>query len=158
MILLVIKLQNATVYHPSVLLNSQSSVFKRYSEVYRPLRVKAGFLALNYYSWFLYRRVFIVAILLLLNASPLTQLLLHILLGLIEVFLLLCHWPFVDRVDQMFSVINAFFVLSIYCFLLYTCLSNNDSEEVDSQGWIMIVVVIVFNGVSFLAIFIFKAF
>ena len=56
----------------------------------------------------------------------------------------------------MFSVINAFFVLSIYSFLLYSCLSNNESEEVESQGWIMIVVVIVFNGVSFLAIFIFK--
>ena len=94
MIILMVKLQNTTGHPPHVLEDKRSSLFQTYGEVFSPLRVKAGFLALNYFSWFLFRRLIIIVLLLFLNEYPLIPLIGHILLALFEVLLLALRRPF----------------------------------------------------------------
>ena len=156
LILLLIKLQNATGHPAYVLEDRRSSIFRRYSEVYRPLKVKATFLGLNYFSWFLFRRLLVVGVLLFLHSWPLVQLMIHLLLAVIEVWILVSRRPFIGKCDNFFSLCNGLFILGIYCFLLFSYFSEEEAETLESYGWVMIIVVIGYNGLAMLLIFLIK--
>lgn len=72
-----------TAYPYYELSDATSTVKNLYGEVYEGLHLQRGFIALNYFTWFLFRRFLIAICLVFFSFLPLLQLSLHIALSLV---------------------------------------------------------------------------
>ncbi len=118
LVLLLFRFLSLATLPPRILADRQSKVTRKYGEAYVELSTDHGFLALNFFSWFLFRRL-MIAIAMTFFAD-LTLLKLGICLGLtaMELGILLGFRPFKLRVDQAFNIWNAVALLVVYALFI----------------------------------------
>ena len=145
-----------TAYPASDLTDSDSIISRRYKEVYSMLNVKRSFMASNYFTWFLFRRMIIIVTLLFLFKYPLLQILLHIALSVIDLIILLRAKPFLLRMDQCFNIFNSVFLLALYFLVILIHYFSHLPKMKETLGWIMILGVAGINVVNILALTILK--
>ena len=77
-----------------------------------------GFYPLQYFSWFVIRRLVLIVVILFFVRVPLVQIILHILLAILDlVFLCVCK-PFRERIDLLFNMFNTVALIALYFIVL----------------------------------------
>lgn len=114
---------NVTAHSPHELVDSRSRVASLFSEAYSRLHVNKGFLALNFFSWFLFRRFTIVMAIILLKIYPFTQIVIHIALAVLDLLILSLWKPFASKFDLVFNLINSTALLLFYGLVMALHLS-----------------------------------
>ncbi len=150
------KFMNITAHPSYELKDKRSAVSRRFGEAYNMLNLKGGFIASNYFTWFLFRRLLIICIVLYLVALPMIQISLHLLLAVIDLFILIRYRPFVFKLDMIFNILNSCFLLFMYILVLLIHLNKESVQSRESLGWIMILGIVAINSFNMLAIIIIK--
>ena len=147
---------NVTAHSPHELVDSRSRVASLFSEAYSRLHVNKGFLALNFYSWFLFRRFLVVMTIIFFHHYPLTQIIFHIMFGLLDLIFFVRFKPFKSKLDIGFNIWGALFLLSMYSLLFPLYAYQDDFKAYNLIGWIMVFSIIAYNSLTILCLILFK--
>lgn len=120
------------------------------------VNLKRSFLASNYFTWFLFRRMIIIVTLLYFLNNPLVQITIHLLLAVVDLVILLKARPFLQKVDQCFNILNSLFLLGLYIVVILMYNFSHIVKVKETLGWVMILAILSINGFNLLAITIVK--
>ena len=147
------KLMFVTAYPYFELQDKSAPVHKLYSEVYEGLELQKGFIALNYFTWFLFRRFLLSLCIVFFFFAPLLQLGLHIFLCLLELVLLLKFRTFKRLRDVRMLIFNT---LSLLLFYILVGLLYFFPKLKLPLGWCLIAGIILVNCSNFLLLICFQ--
>lgn len=143
------KLMFVTAYPIYELTDKTSSVNLKYREAYDGLALKKGFIASNYFTWFLFRRFLLSLVLVCFISVPLFQISLHLFLGLVELCILIKHRPFSSRSQGNVFIINEITLLVLYGLvggLHFT--GTSLLNQFECLGWTIVAAIMTANFVN----------